>query len=425
MSEALQVAGCVAAAGSRQPRCSPARAACARRAARRGARASPAALLVGRGLGRARVAARPPGAARRGDRRRGRPALAALAALIARWPLALPLLLVAALPFRVPIESATEDANLLLPLYAVIARGGRSPPSMRRAGGRRRPRAAARRGRCCRPGGGDRPLRDPGRPTPRTSASRPATSRFFLVPFAAMFVLLAERRLDAAPARPRPRGGRRRGGRSSRWSASASTIAGEIFWNSALELSNDFHFYFRVNSLFWDPNIYGRYLALAAVLAFAVLLWTRDARRPAIARRAAARPLHRPCCSASRRRASSRCWPGSRVVCALRWSWRWTADRGARSSPSLVFAAVVVLGGTSEAEDGADEVTSGRTTLIEGGVDLFTERPAAGPRLGLVLRGLRRAGGDRARGQTTVSHNEPVTVAAEQGAVGLARLPRR
>src|SRR5262249_10560235 len=31
-----------------------------------------------------------------------------------------------------------------------------------------------------------------------------------------------------------------------------------IFWNGKLEASNDFHFYFRVNSLFWDPNIYGR-----------------------------------------------------------------------------------------------------------------------------------------------------------------------
>ena len=60
-------------------------------------------------------------------------------------------------------------------------------------------------------------------------------------------------------------------------------VAGEIFWNPALELSNDFHFYFRVNSLFWDPNIYGRYLALAAVLVVARCSWT--ARRRAGSRR--------------------------------------------------------------------------------------------------------------------------------------------
>ena len=30
--------------------------------------------------------------------------------------------------------------------------------------------------------------------------------------------------------------------------------------------SNEFHTYFRVNSVFWDPNIYGRYLALVIVV---------------------------------------------------------------------------------------------------------------------------------------------------------------
>src|SRR5206468_8615329 len=46
-----------------------------------------------------------------------------------------------------------------------------------------------------------------------------------------------------------------------------------IFWNGKLETSNDFHFYFRVNSLFWDPNIYGRYLVLTILLASTALLW--------------------------------------------------------------------------------------------------------------------------------------------------------
>ena len=45
--------------------------------------------------------------------------------------------------------------------------------------------------------------------------------------------------------------------------------------------SNEFHTYFRVNSVFWDPNVYGRYLALvdrrrdggAALGAGAARLW--------------------------------------------------------------------------------------------------------------------------------------------------------
>src|SRR5687768_14136031 len=50
-------------------------------------------------------------------------AVAALALVIRRRPEALPLLAIAALPFRVPIESGGDSANLLLPLYAVIAAG--------------------------------------------------------------------------------------------------------------------------------------------------------------------------------------------------------------------------------------------------------------------------------------------------------------
>ena len=47
--------------------------------------------------------------------------------------------------------------------------------------------------------------------------------------------------------------------------------AGDVFWNPEVIASNEAHTYFRVNSLFWDPNILGRYLAVTmAVLATAV-----------------------------------------------------------------------------------------------------------------------------------------------------------
>ena len=31
-----------------------------------------------------------------------------------------------------------------------------------------------------------------------------------------------------------------------------------LFWNDQVIRSNEFHTYFRVNSVFWDPNVYGR-----------------------------------------------------------------------------------------------------------------------------------------------------------------------
>ena len=48
---------------------------------------------------------------------------AALAYAFRRWPLAFPLAAIAALPFRVPLEAGGDTANLLVPLYLVIAGG--------------------------------------------------------------------------------------------------------------------------------------------------------------------------------------------------------------------------------------------------------------------------------------------------------------
>ena len=53
----------------------------------------------------------------------GAVAVGALAAIFRRWPLLLPLAIVAALPFRVPLHSGGDTANLLVPLYLVIAGG--------------------------------------------------------------------------------------------------------------------------------------------------------------------------------------------------------------------------------------------------------------------------------------------------------------
>src|SRR6185437_4554996 len=48
----------------------------------------------------------------------------------------------------------------------------------------------------------------------------------------------------------------------------------ELFWNPKVITANQFESYFRVNSVFWDPNIYGRFLALVMVALAAVMLWS-------------------------------------------------------------------------------------------------------------------------------------------------------
>ena len=83
---------------------------------------------------------------------------------------------------------------------------------------------------------------------------------------------------------------------------------------------------------------------------------------------------------------------------------------------------VLVVGGPSADEsidkDRTDlaETSSGRTNLISGGIDLFQDAPIAGQGSGSFATAYRREV-DKVR--KPVSHTEPITVAAEQGIIGL------
>lgn len=340
-------------------------------------------------------------------------AVVALALVLRRRPLALPLLLVAALPFRVPIDVSGEEANLLVPLYVVIGAGAVAYAiDALREGGERRGSVPA-------------PLALALVAATVLYAAQSAYSDdvgfaarnvgFFLVPFAAMFALLSELRwtprmlalclaVVAAEAV------------LFALVAVGQHLSGEIFWNPALERSNDFHFYFRVNSLFWDPNIYGRYMALAAVLVVAIVLWTRDSRRLAALAAVLAILLAGLVLGFSQSSFIALLF-GVTVLFGLGVSWRWTAI-AAPLAAVAVIAAVFVVGGTSEAEDDAGEISSGRTTLIEGGVELARSEPLIGHGSASFSEAFAEQEGIT-KNKTTVSHNEPVTVAAEQGAVGL------
>jgi O-antigen ligase len=68
----------------------------------------------------------------------------------------------------------------------------------------------------------------------------------------------------------------------------------------------------------------------------------------------------------------------------------------------------------------ADKATSGRYDLIKGGVKLFTDEPLVGQGSGSFSREYRRAEHVSPERAASASHTIPVTVAAEQGAIGLA-----
>ena len=140
--------------------------------------------------------------------------------------------------------------------------------------------------------------------------------------------------------------------------------------------SNEFHTYFRVNSVFWDPNIYGRYLALVIVVAMAALLWVKERRDLAAADGAGRRPLARPRARPSPSRASSPCWPASPCWRRCAGAWRWTlAAVGVGAVGAVARRHPRRRLGKLNFSTALNIDTSGRANLVSGGVDLFAERP--------------------------------------------------
>lgn len=378
-------------------------------------------------------------------------AVALLALAFRRHPLLLPLAVIAAIPFRVPIEAGGEDVNLLVPLYLVIGGGvlatcwawwGRGWGKERElaSGGGAAGRGPAPRGLWST--GGTAPAAT-GPPAGRTVALRWVlaavlvlyavqsvysddfsralqNSVFFYVPFALAFVLLADRRWD-------------------RWLLLAAIgvvvaeglvfvlfgfweyATRELIWNPEVMRSNEFHNYFRVNSLFWDPNIYGRYLALVLTALVAALLWARGL-RPTLWIGALALLLWLGLVTTFSQSSFAALLAGMAALAALRWSLRWTAV--ASVAAVLAAAAFVIAAGGSlkidfSTERKLNQDTGGRANLVSDGIALFGDRPLWGYGSGsfpVAYRQQRTGGG----GQLSVSHTEPVTVAAEQGLIGLA-----
>jgi putative inorganic carbon (HCO3(-)) transporter len=368
-------------------------------------------------------------------------AAASLTAIFRRWPTLLPLAIVAALPFRIPLHAGGDTANLLVPLYLVIAGGVLStalreqgdrgvPPGSRRPVFRTADSARETGSKAKNPAtGGDPPI-----PLPYVLAGvvvlyalqtlySPDFSKslqnvcFFFVPFSLVYALLRDviwnRRLLTLVL----------------WviatEAVAFVIVGsieyvsrELFWNDQVIRSNEFHTYFRVNSIFWDPNIYGRYLALVIVAAMSALLWARE-RRPLALLTALVAVLWLGLVVTFSQSSFAALLAGLAVLAALRWSLRWTL---AAVGTGAVLAVVIVLfaGGVSKlSPDRLNVETGGRSNLVSGGTDLFAQRPLWGYGAGSFPRAYREHIATK-KAPVSVSHTEPVTVAAEQGLVGLA-----
>jgi len=349
----------------------------------------------------------------------GLAALAALAVLLARRPGLFALLALAALPFRVPVESGGTTANLLVPLYVVIGAGALAwlVPRLRTASSvPGRPNAALERLLV-----GVVVLYAIQSAWSADVAKALEQVVFFYVPFALLFALLRE--LEWTPRLLR--------GAFGVLVGLALVFAAIGFWefgtrelllNPKVIASNQVESYFRVNSLFFDPNIFGRFLALVMVGLAAVLFWGTERRTVALAVAAVA-VLWGGLVLTLSQSSFAALLAGLAVLAALRFRARLVAGVAVAG---VVAGAVVVLAFPSalrvDLGDAAslEDATSGRSALLAGGVSLAAQRPVLGWGAGAFATEYRRR--ERASGPRAVaaSHTIPVTVAAEQGLVGLA-----
>jgi putative inorganic carbon (HCO3(-)) transporter len=195
-------------------------------------------------------------------------------------------------------------------------------------------------------------------------------------------------------------------------------VSKSLFWNDQVIRSNDFHTYFRVNSVFWDPNIYGRYLALVIVVAMAALLWAKE-RRSFLLLTGLVVVLWIGLVPTFSQSSFIALLAGLAVLAALRWSLRWTlATVGIGAVVAILFVALV--GGSSKINFSRLNIdTSGRANLVSGGIHLFGQRPVWGYGSGSFPTAYKEHIATH-KAPVSVSHTEPITVAAEQGLVGLA-----
>ncbi|MEA2467120.1 MAG: hypothetical protein QOJ57_1246, partial [Thermoleophilaceae bacterium] len=195
-----------------------------------------------------------------------------------------------------------------------------------------------------------------------------------------------------------------------------------IFLNQKLIESNQFESYFRVNSLFFDPNIYGRFLALVMIGLAAMLLWPRRSRDVAFAAAALA-VLWAALVVTFSQSSFAALLVGLAVLAALRFGRKPVFIATAVVAAIGIVVVVAAPGAIHlnlKSGKSVDRATSGRLDLMRGGLRMFTDRPLFGFGSGAFAKQFREREAVGSREAASASHTIPITVAAEQGVPGLA-----
>jgi O-antigen ligase len=193
-----------------------------------------------------------------------------------------------------------------------------------------------------------------------------------------------------------------------------------IYWNPKVKVDNVYApvgWFYRVNSVFYDPSIYGRFLVIAILASLVLVLFARG-NWAWIAAGIAAETTVGLIPSFSQ---SSFFALAVGIAVALVVLWRRVAIL------PLCLAAAVLVGVTIGVPQlrhrvlgkaGISHATGGRSSLVSNGLRIFEHHPLIGVGTGGFAEGYHRL----THGAGKASHTAPITVAAETGIVGLGFL---
>jgi O-antigen ligase len=340
--------------------------------------------------------------------------------LFRRWPWLVAIATLACAPARIPVHVGSTDANLLLPLYAIVA-GAVVLLGWQLLTGDERSRELG-------------PVALPlallvgwtglSLLWTKDLHEGSVTLLFFWLPFGILALSIA------------------RLGWKRRWltflyvqivlMAVAFAVIGvyqyatrDIFWNPKVIVDNAYAPFYRVNSVFYDPSVYGRFLVVAILAALVIALYDRN-RDAAYGAAAAIVVIWVGLLFSFSQSSFAALIVGTAVVAAFRWRWRAIAALGV---VALLIAAVAL--GTPhirhsllrESGSGLNKASSGRAKLVTQGVRIAI----ANPILGVGVGGFKRAYAERTHlkgkePKKAASHDTVVTVAAETGLPGLGLL---
>jgi putative inorganic carbon (HCO3(-)) transporter len=193
-----------------------------------------------------------------------------------------------------------------------------------------------------------------------------------------------------------------------------------IFWNPKVKVDNAYApsgWFYRVNSVFYDPSIYGRFLVVAILASLVVVIWRRIDPLWAIAATLTIAITWAGLLPSFSQSSFVALLVGVGVAAFAAWG------RSSLLLVGLAVVALVVAGIASPAirhKASLSHVTSGRSTLVSHGAKVGVQNPV----LGVGVGGFRRAYADltHLRGKepkAAASHTTPITVFAETGVPGL------